>query len=59
MNEGDEVLCVKWNNSLNCGHGGWQTGGCQLRETTGSDLICVCEDNGTFALLDVSETCHS
>ena len=54
--EGDEVVCVRWNTSLNCGSGGWQSGGCRLvadsSRSTG-DLTCVCTDSGTFGILDV------
>jgi hypothetical protein len=51
VSEGEDVLCVRWNETLNCGRGGWQTDGCQLSKV-GSDIICECVDNGTFGLLD-------
>ena len=51
---GGEVVCVRWNSSLNCGSGGWQSTGCRLSDhTSGSQLTCVCTDSGTFSVLDV------
>ena len=51
--ESGDVVCVRWNDTLNCGNGGWQTSGCQLTSHTKFDLICTCTDKGTFAILDV------
>ena len=52
--ETGDVLCVRWNNSLNCGLGGWQTDGCKLLDQTGSDITCECMNEGTFGIIDVS-----
>ena len=55
VGEVDDVTCVRWNSSFNCGRGGWQAEGCQLMKGTANfEIICVCMNKGTFGLLDVS-----
>ncbi len=53
---GDRYVCARWNTSVNCGGGGWTTKDCSLVITSEGNYQCKCLHQGTFTLLDVSQS---